>query len=332
MKKSCNCKSSESEQDYFSPPVFNGPADGILRSTTQIGPAHFSVKLESYSKLYERIGEKYESGIFEQGGHKWRLCFYPKGNSKTGGDGHISLYLQLADTLTLASCGWEVLAKFEFFILDQHRGNYLNIKESGETRRCFQHTKTEWGLAKLLSLEIFNDVSNGYLVGDCCILGAEVYVTKNTGRMQECFSFIDEPIGNSYTWEIEKFSTLDKNYYESQPFIAQGNTWKLRIHPKGDRLQAKGGLSAFLHWVHDGGPLSDDKVYAEYKLSVKNQLGHNLQENTGKRWFSTSTNCWGWCEFISRDNLKDSSKGFVVEDRLILEAEIVLTSTTKRLP
>ncbi|OMP09153.1 TRAF-like family protein [Corchorus olitorius] len=242
------------------------------------------------------------SGIFEQGGHKWRLCFYPKGKSKTGGDGHISLYLQFADTSTLASCGWEVLAKFEFFIFDQLRGNYLNIKESGETRRCFQHTKTEWGLAKLLSLEIFNDVSHGYLVDDCCILGVDVFVTKNTGRM-ECFSFVDKPAGNSYTWNI-------------------------RIYPKGDRLQAKGGLSAYINWVDNGGSAADDKVYAEFKLRVKNQLGNNLQEITGKNWFSTLGKGWGWLEFISLDNLK----GFVMEDRLILEAEIVVTSTTNRLP
>ncbi|OMP09154.1 TRAF-like family protein [Corchorus olitorius] len=209
--------------------------------------------------------------------------------------------------------------------------------EGGESTRRFEETKSEWGLAQLLSIETFEDVSNGYLVDDCCILGAEVFVSKHAGRV-ECVSFINKPDDNIYTWEIEKFSTLNAYYYDSEHFIVQGRTWKIRIFPKGyNTLQAKGGLSVYLHWVHNnnnGGSASDEKVYAEYKFRVKNQkLDKSLQEYTGKAWFSCGPlDNWGLHEFISRDNLKDSSKAFVVEDRLILEAEIVVTSTTKSLP
>ncbi|OMO52289.1 Integrase, catalytic core [Corchorus capsularis] len=136
------------------------------------------------------------------------LCFYPKGNNKSGGDDHISLYLKIAETSTLPY-GWEVLAEFEFFIFDQLRDTYLTIQEA-EVRR-FQKTKTEWGITRLLSLDIFKDISYGYLLDDCCVFGVEVVVIKHIGRI-ECFKLI-KPLNNSFTREIKKFSTLRKEDY-----------------------------------------------------------------------------------------------------------------------
>ncbi|OMP09152.1 TRAF-like family protein [Corchorus olitorius] len=258
-------------------------------------------------------------------------------NGPADGNNNSLLFLSFAPAIasniiySSCFCGWEVLAKFEFFILDQLRGNYLNIKES-ETRRCFQPTKTEWGLAKLLSLEIFNDLSNGYLVDDCCILGAEVYVTKSTGRM-ECFSLVDTPDRNSYTWDIENFSTLGPSRYESKHFIVQGTTWRIDIYPKGTS-KSRGGLAAFLSWVKNGGQDSDDEVYAVYEFRIKDRLGNILQgyTDTAKHKFCSSSQSFGWPEFISRKDLEDNSKNFLVEDRLILEAEIISMSVTKSLP
>ncbi|OMP09139.1 TRAF-like family protein [Corchorus olitorius] len=272
----------------------------------------------------DKDGEKYESSIFEAGGYKWRLCFYPKGNKKRGGEDYISLYLKLAETSTLPSC-WEIYARFKFFVFDQLRGQYLTIKEGGESTRRFEETKNEWGLVQMLSLETFEDDSNGYLVDDSCILGAEVFVSKHAGRV-ECLSFIKKPEDNKFRWEIEKISTLNDYYYDSKNFIVEGSTWKIHIYPKGDTSEANGGVSAFLCW--DGGQESDDKVYAEFKFMVKNKLGDNLLERAAKYWFGTSADSWGWPKFIELKDLE----GLVEDDRLILEAEIVVTSATKNLP
>ncbi|OMP09155.1 TRAF-like family protein [Corchorus olitorius] len=303
-----------------------GPADTdeIVRITRDNRPDHFTLKIESYSMLC-KAGENYESSIFEIGGYKWRLCFYPKGNKKRGGEGHISLYLKLVVTSTLPY-NWEINATFKFFVYDQLRDNYLIIEERGESTRRFGETKSEWGLAKLLSLEAFKDVSKGYLVDDCCILGAEVFVSKHAGRV-ECLSFINNPYDNIFTWEIENFSTLDDVFYESKHFIVEGNTWKIGIYPKGFNSEANGGLSALLILVN-GGQEYDKKVYAEYKLMVKDKLGDNLLEHAAKYWFSTSEDSLGWPNFIELKDLE----GLVEDDRLILEAEIVVTSATKNLP
>ncbi|OMO69428.1 TRAF-like family protein [Corchorus olitorius] len=210
----------ESLQDFYPPTVLSSPGDGIVRSTTNIRRAQFSLKIDSYSVLCEKL-EKYESNVFEADGYKWNLCFYPKGNSKSGGDGYISLYLKIAETSRF-QCGWEILAEFKFSVFDQLRDNYLTIQEAGTVRR-FQEIKTEWGMAKLLLLGIFKDVSNGYLVDDCCVFGVQISVVRQIGRM-ECFKLIKEPVNNIYTWEIENFSTLNQNSYYSEAFTVEGTT------------------------------------------------------------------------------------------------------------
>ena len=50
---------------------------------------------------------------------------------------------------------------------------------------------------------------------------------------------------------------------------------------------------------------------------------------TAKHWFSASCNDWGLSQLLSRKDLEDASKGFLVEDTLIVEAEIMVMSTIK---
>ncbi|OMP08754.1 TRAF-like family protein [Corchorus olitorius] len=282
--------SGKSQQDYYSPPVFNGPDDGIVRSATNIRRSHFTLKIGSYTMVCEEL-EKYESDIFEVGGYKWSLSFYPKGNSKSGGEGHISLFLKVAETSTLP-CGWEVLAEFKFFVFDQLRDSYLTIQEGGVRR--FQEIKTEWGIARM-----------------------------------ECFNLIKNPSNNIYTWEIKNFSTSNDNFYFSEGFTIEGTTWNLKVCPKGDSTgKEKAYLSVYL--CHESN--NQERVYAEYKLRVKNQLDSKKSEEIkDKEWFGPSAKGCGYCTFISLEDLRDKSKGYLVDDKLIVEAEIVMTSVTKTL-
>jgi hypothetical protein len=49
----------------------------------------------------------------------------------------------------------------------------------------------------------------------------------------------------------------------------------------------------------------------------------------GKHWFSKSLNEWGFSKFLSLTDLQDSSKGFLENDTLIVQGEILLMSTIK---
>ena len=82
--------------------------------------------------------------------------------------------------------------------------------------------KTTWGFVQLLELETFKDPSNGYLIDDSCVFGAEVLVIKHTGNW-ESFSFAKSP--RAFNWQIYKFSELNKDLHESLAFTVGGKNW-----------------------------------------------------------------------------------------------------------
>lgn len=85
--------------------------------------------------------------------------------------------------------------------------------------------KTEWGFPQLVSLESFHDTSNGYLVGDCCIFGAEVFLMERNCKW-ECLSMIRVPEdNNTIIFKMENFSKLDKKYYESGVHTIGDSKW-----------------------------------------------------------------------------------------------------------
>ncbi|KAF7812149.1 BTB/POZ and MATH domain-containing protein 3 [Senna tora] len=70
----------------------------ILRSVSDTSPAHYQVRIQSFSLLTKNAIETYESAEFEAGGYKWKLVLYPSGNKSKNVNDHISLYLVLQET------------------------------------------------------------------------------------------------------------------------------------------------------------------------------------------------------------------------------------------
>ncbi|KAM7474761.1 hypothetical protein LguiB_022004 [Lonicera macranthoides] len=129
----------------------NDEAIEVSRSTRYDRPAHYMLKIDSYSVLSESSIEKYESGEFEACGFKWKLCFYPNGDKKRNGGNHISLYLVISDTDSLPNC-WEVNVQFKLFVYNNILDKFLTVQD------------------------LFKYTANGYLSDDACVLGAEVQV------------------------------------------------------------------------------------------------------------------------------------------------------------
>ncbi|KAM7470609.1 hypothetical protein LguiA_008792 [Lonicera macranthoides] len=152
-----------------------------------------------------------------------RLSLYPDGDKKRNGKGHISLYLVLAETNNLP-LGSELNVVFKFFVYDQIRDKYLIIEDVSKNSRRFHAMKTEWGFSKLLPLSTFNDSANGYLVDDCAIFGAEVFVRNSTCK-GENISLIKNPIDRSLVWKIDNFSSLIDERITSEVFAAGGYKW-----------------------------------------------------------------------------------------------------------
>ncbi|KAK4551567.1 hypothetical protein RGQ29_032333 [Quercus rubra] len=337
----------------------------ITRMARHFRPAHYLLKIQSYSLLCETGVEKYDSAVFEVGGHKWRLSLYPKGNLKMNGTGHISIYLSIVDT-EKSPLGWEVNASFKLFVYDQIRDKFLTTQDVEGAIRRFHDIKTEWGFDKFLPLDSFNVISNGYLVNDCCVFGAEIFVHERSAKREcdccvfgeeifvhersakrecdccvfgaeifvhersakrECLTMMKEPPNRIMTWKIENFSRKDRVLYASQIYVVGELKWKILIYPNGFYNEAPKAISVFLDSVDCVAP--DYKIFVDFKLRIRDQINNEHAEKRAKHWFSASSYDWGFSQLLSRKDLEDASKGFLVEDTLIVEAEIMVMSTVK---
>lgn len=128
---------------------------GISRSIVEASPAHYIMKIKSFSLLTKNSIEIYESGKFEAGGLKWyvkkvtwmlilvsnwewmyvknvlmshrKLVLHPSGNKSKNVRDHISLYLVLEESSSLHP-GWEIYVNFKLFLFDHNNDNYLVVQ------------------------------------------------------------------------------------------------------------------------------------------------------------------------------------------------------------
>ncbi|KAM7474843.1 hypothetical protein LguiB_022086 [Lonicera macranthoides] len=286
------------------------------RSVRKSPPAHYRLKIESFSLISKLLGpvNNYESHNFEIGGYKWKLSLYPDGDKKRDGSGHISLYLVLADPNNLP-LGLEVIVLFKLFVYDQIRDNYLTIQDVNSGTRRFNAMNTEWGFPKLLQLTTFKNSDNGYLVDDCCIFGAEVFVSNPLPK-GETISIINVPkTSSSFKWAIQNFSRLKQDVVTSQVFTAAGHAWSLMIYPKGDSsVKDKKSLSLFL-CLKDCSSLEPGQcLYVNYNLLINDQAKNNHHLHTACSKFSSSLPDWGFSDFMPLSDLNVKSKGLMVND------------------
>nr|XP_023875692.1 MATH domain and coiled-coil domain-containing protein At3g58260-like [Quercus suber] len=185
----------------------------------------------------------------------------------------------------------------------------------------------EWGFDKFLPLDSFNFLPDGFLVNDCCAFGAEVFVHERSAK-RDYLSMIKEPSNRIMTWKIENFSTQeDKAPICSRIYVVGDLKWKLLVYPKGIHEGANKAISVFLYSVDCVTP--DLKIFAEFKLRIRDQLHNKHAEEKTKYWFSAAFSDWGFSQLLLREDLGRACKGFLVEDTLIVEAEIMVMSTAK---
>lgn len=89
--------------------------------------------------------------------------------------------------------------------------------------RRFQPIKSIWGLAKFISHNTFKEASNGYLVDDKCVVGAEIFVVQRQA-IGECLSMVKSNDLFKREWNICNFSKLDENWL-SEEFTVGGYKW-----------------------------------------------------------------------------------------------------------
>ncbi|EYU25559.1 hypothetical protein MIMGU_mgv1a020675mg [Erythranthe guttata] len=158
----------------------------------------------------------------------------------------------------------------------------VNPAIDGRTR-CFLETKSEWGISKFISKKILLDPSNGYLVNDNIVFGAEVFVVKKDAII-ECVSLNIINIHYKHHFKILDFSKLNERCFSEQ-FIAGGQKWKIILDPKGSGTGTDSHVSIFLNHL-------------------------------------ASINSRGWPACIELATINDPNKGFIVNDCCLLSIDI----------
>ncbi|KAB2599232.1 BTB/POZ and MATH domain-containing protein 3-like [Pyrus ussuriensis x Pyrus communis] len=281
----------------------------ILRTISDAPPTHYTVKIQSVSLLTKNSLEKYKSGDFETGGYKWKLAFYPNGNKNKNVTDHTSLYLVMSGS-NAPQISSEVYAVFRLFLLDQNNRNYLvfevlifakhrliflyafhvHFLEQKEMR--FHGLKLEWGFDLFVPHGVFTEASNGLLIDDTCVLGAEVFVSKE-----------------SSTGKGECLSMLDGESYDSKVFTAGDQKWKIQLYPKGKSNGVGTHLALYLALAEPKSLPRGWKIYVEFSLRLLDQVHARHQ-------------------FITLGHFKQASMGFVLKDTCFVEVEVTVHGIT----
>lgn len=86
--------------------------------------------------------------------------------------------------------------------------------------------KLDWGFDQFLSIKAFTEASNGFLVDDTCVLGAEVFVSKERSMGKgECLSMVKDAVMYKHVWKIDSFSKITTDCQDSKTFSSGEQKW-----------------------------------------------------------------------------------------------------------
>ncbi|GLT88380.1 hypothetical protein SLE2022_064070 [Rubroshorea leprosula] len=133
---------------------------------------------------------------------------------------------------------------------------------------------------------------------------------------------VEDPPSMRFTWPIENFSRLNTKKHYSDIFIVGGYKWRILIFPKGNNVDH---LSMYLD-VADSAILPYGWLrYAQFSLAVVNQIHpkYSIRKDT-QHQFNARESDWGFTSFMLLSDLYDPSRGYLVNDVVIVEAEVAV--------
>ncbi|KAH7420842.1 hypothetical protein KP509_13G025300 [Ceratopteris richardii] len=130
----------------------------------------------------------------------------------------------------------------------------------------------------------------------------------------------DDPVMGKYTWKIDNFSKLNIRKYYSDTFVIGGYKWRILIFPKGNTVDH---LSMYLD-VADSSVLPYGwSRFANFNLTVLNKIDPKLSiRKDTQHQFTARESDWGFTSFMSLHDLYDPARGYLLNDTLIVEAEV----------
>lgn len=286
----------------------------------------FKWRIDGFPSLLDK-GEGWTySRVFEIMGLNWYLKLNPR--DRKSGDEKEYVSLRLEQARTSVKSNTVVVASFKLLIYDQTYGKHSEHQVSHN----FQTASTSSGISCMIPLRTLKKRSSGFLVNNSCVFGVEFIEvvtakandTSETLFVQKINTFSERKV---YTWDIDDFFAL-KNPGYSPEFEIGGHKWFISIYPSG--LDNNGNyLSLYLnmkipHTLHQ-----NTANLVECSISIKDQEAGKYWKETGRCQFSKNATNWGWNKFMSLEDFKDSSNGYLVKTKCCIEAEVAIVGSSK---
>ncbi|ONM32287.1 Ubiquitin carboxyl-terminal hydrolase 13 [Zea mays] len=132
----------------------------------------------------------------------------------------------------------------------------------------------------------------------------------------------EDPQTTRFTWTIESFSRLNTKKHYSDVFVVGGYKWRVLIFPKGNNVDH---FSMYLDVADSGNLPYGWSRYAQFSLAVVNQIHpkYTIRKDT-QHQFNARESDWGFTSFMPLSDLYDPSRGYLVNDTIIVEAEVAV--------
>ncbi|CAO2820246.1 unnamed protein product [Amaranthus hypochondriacus] len=132
----------------------------------------------------------------------------------------------------------------------------------------------------------------------------------------------EEPPTSKFTWTIDNFTRLNTKKHYSDAFVVGGYKWRILIFPKGNNVEY---LSMYLDVADANNLPCGWNRFAAFSLTVVNQAHHkySIRKET-QHQFNGRESDWGFTSFMPLGELYDPSRGYVVNDTLVIEAEVAV--------
>ncbi|XP_010556565.2 PREDICTED: probable inactive serine/threonine-protein kinase fnkC isoform X2 [Tarenaya hassleriana] len=317
-------KSGNEERERVSISRLERERMGEERHWRRRPPAAFILTIENYVKLSEKV-DKFESHPFSACGYTWTLIMYPKGNKEDGGGGHTSLYVKIDEACLRDAAGGEVYAEVKFYQYRYTWGQYVILKNNNEVAR-FRREKPEYGFGRVSEYPGYIQAGEGFVGEEGSILvGVDIFVAP-IYKQSQVLSLKDTIDDSFFSWTLRSFSALSQHVYQSVHFSAGGRCWALKLYPNGNGAGEGNSLSLYVV-CRDAEP--NEKIYLRAKLQVADRRRSKHAEKLVDDWSNTREVGWGYQQFVPLAEIRDPSKGFLLNDALKIHVEFIqLTKST----
>ncbi|PIA45735.1 hypothetical protein AQUCO_01600170v1 [Aquilegia coerulea] len=319
---------------------------------------NLTYKIESLSLLYTNNSPEVISSLtFAAGDYAWKFLVFPKGPPQD----HMTFGLVLDGTrdYSILPVGSKVDAKFNVYLYNHIKGNFIKVAENQGSSIRFEGQKLKTRASPSLSLGYLSNPSHGYLLCDECIFGVEVLVCDDTYQC-DCLSTIKGAVPVTFTWKMNhfkaKFLKLQKERVGKTPTFKVGDYDGVIMYfapeyrsgtledcpvrlitnpgssPKSISETEDRFFSLYIFFSPKCLEESDQcskHINVKVVLRIKDQSTreeHIQREAT--RWIGKEM--LGWPKFIELSLLTDPNKGYLVDDKIIIEAEVVVLASIKR--